>query len=307
VQLARETLHRTATPGAHALSIGVFDGVHRGHQALISRMVNEARARGLTGGVVTFHPSPVSVLRPQTPFAYLTSLEQRLELLGALPAVDFVTVLQFTSDLAQVSAADFARLLAEEARMRLLVVGEDFAFGRGREGNVPRLRQLGEEYGFEVIGVPLTAEGAERISSSRVRQALAAGEIADVTGLLGRPYTLRGPVLHGDERGRTMGFPTLNLGVSPDRALPPDGVYVADVTVAGRTWHGATNIGMRPTFDGVRRQIETHLLDFEGDLYEQTVELALLHRLRGEQKFAGVDELVAQIQRDVDATRAHFS
>ena len=305
VQLARDALRRTVTPGPHALSVGVFDGVHHGHQALVARMTTEARGRGLSGGVVTFHPSPVTVLRPGTPFAYLMSLEQRIELLGALPRVEFTTVLQFTSDLAQVSAAGFAQLLAEEAHMRLLVVGEDFAFGRGREGNVPRLRQLGEEYGFEVIGVSLTAVGGERVSSTRVRQALAEGAMEDVTRLLGRPLTLRGPVLHGDERGRAIGFPTINLGVSPDRALPPDGVYVAAVQVAGRTYRGATNIGIRPTFDGVRRQVETHILDFEGDLYEQTVELGLLHRLRGEEKFADVDALVAQIQRDVQAVREY--
>lgn len=305
--LVREELRRSRTPGDHAISIGVFDGVHRGHEKLVRHLLEQGAARNLTGGIVTFHPSPITVLRPEISLSYLESLEQRVELLGQL-GVEFVSVLQFTSEVAQVSARDFVRLLVEEANMRLLVVGEDFALGRGREGTADRLREFGVELGFEVVTVPLLAASDDHISSTRVRAALAAGEMEEVAELLGRSYTLRGPVVHGDERGRAIGVPTLNIGVSPDRALPPNGVYITRATLAdGRQFEACTNIGMQPTFDGTRWQVETHLLDFEGDLYDAVVSIELLQRLRDEQKFDGVDALLAQIHDDFDQTRAFFA
>lgn len=319
--LVRDELRHAAAPtvelGGNALTMGVFDGVHRGHQALVARVCEEASRRGLGAGVVTFHPSPVTVLRPGVPFSYLTSLERRVELLREAGA-QWVAVLQFTSELALVSAEDFARILVEEARMRLLIVGEDFRFGRGRSGDVARLRDLGDEYGFEVQTVALVANDAageaggaqdDVISSTRVRNALAEGAMTDVTRLLGRPFALRGPVLHGDERGRTIGFPTLNIGVSADQALPPNGVYITRATLydGGASYTAATNIGTQPTFAGTARRVETHLLDFEGDLYGQVVTIELLQRLRTEQKFDGVDALVAQIGADVEATRTYFA
>jgi riboflavin kinase/FMN adenylyltransferase len=307
VLLVRQELQRSVTPGEHALSIGVFDGVHRGHQMLIARMLEEARARSLTGGVITFHPHPLSVIRPDVQITYLESLERRVELLSQL-GLDFVSVLQFTSELQQVSALDFSRLLVEEAGMRLLVVGEDFRLGRGGEGTVEVLAGIGEDLGFEVLPVPLLGDGEDRVSSTRVREALEAGEMETVSQLLGHPFLLRGPVLHGDERGRQIGFPTLNVGVSADRWLPPNGVYVTHATLGDREFQACTNIGIRPTFDGDdRRLVETHLLDFEGDLYGQVVTVELLHRLRPEQKFNGIEELSAQIQRDLAATREWFA
>ena len=306
--LVRDKLRHTATPGDHAISIGVFDGVHGGHRMLIGRMLDEARARGLTGGVVTFHPHPVTVVHPDVSFSYIESLERRVELLHDLGAA-FVSVLTFTSEVQQVAAADFTRLLVEEARMRLLVVGEDFRLGRGGEGTVERLRTIGEEQGFEVIAVPLLADdaGHARISSTRVREALAAGQMEEVEAFLGHPYVIRGPVLHGEERGRLLGFPTLNVGVSPDRALPPNGVYVTRALVDDRTYGAVTNVGTRPTFDGRTTTVETHLLDFGGDLYGHVVTVELVHRLRGEQKFDGVEALTAQIARDVQETREWFA
>lgn len=306
--LVRDELRRTATPGDHAISIGVFDGVHGGHRLLLRRMLEEGRARGLSGGVVTFHPHPVTVLRPDIAFTYVESLERRVELIHEI-GVDFVTVLPFTSELQQVSAADFTRLLVEDAGMRLLVVGEEFRLGRGGEGTTARLAEIGDAQGFEVVAVPLLddGEGGERISSTRVRDAIAAGEMELVARLLGRPYALRGPVLHGDERGRTIGFPTLNVGVSADRALPPNGVYVTRAFFGDRILQAVTNIGTRPTFAGDGRRVETHLLDFEGDLYGQVVSIELLSRLRPEMKFSGPDALVEQIRADVAATREWFA
>ncbi len=305
--LVREELRRGSTPSPHALSIGVFDGVHSGHRALVRRMLDEAKSRELTGGIVTFHPSPITVLRPELPVFYLESLEQRVELLGQL-GVEFVTVVPFTSELAQVPAEEFANILVEDAGMRLLVVGENFSLGRDREGTPERLRDLGAALGFEVVVFPLVQDDGDRVSSTLVRDALAAGEMERVSSLLGRRYTLRGPVLHGDERGRSIGFPTLNLGVSPDRALPPNGVYVTRAALGnGRRLHGCTNIGTQPTFDGQERRVETHLLDFDGDLYGDVVSIELHRRLRDEQKFDGVEALVAQIQRDVEGTQAYFA
>jgi len=307
VLLVRDELRRSVAPGEHAISIGVFDGVHGGHRLLLARMLEEGRQRGLSGGVVTFHPHPVTVLRPGTVFTYVESLERRVELIREAGA-GFVTVLPFTSELQQVSAEDFTRLLVEEAGMRLLVVGEGFRLGRGGEGTLARLAEIGQEQGFEVLAVPLLDDvGGERVSSTRVRDAIAAGEMEHVQALLGRPYAIRGPVLHGDERGRIIGFPTLNIGVSADRALPPNGVYVTRAHVGDRQFHAATNIGTRPTFDGDQRRVETHLLDFEGDLYGQVVTVELLSRLRAEVKFSGADALVAQIRADVTASREWFA
>ena len=288
------------------LSIGVFDGVHTGHQMLIARMQREGEVRGFTSGIVTFHPHPITVVRPDVQFAYIESLERRVELLRGL-GVDFVSVLQFTSELQQVSARDFCRMLVEEAGMRMLVVGDDFTLGRSREGDVERLSEFGEELGFEVVAIELLGESSAYVSSSRIREALAAGNMDEVTELLGRPFSLRGPVVHGDERGRAIGFPTLNIGISADRALPANGVYITRAEVGGRSFDACTNIGVQPTFDGTVRQVETHLLDFEGDLYGAVADIQLLHRLRDERKFDGVDELVAQIARDVTATRDWFA
>ena len=305
--LVREELRRGCTSGAHALSVGVFDGVHGGHRGLVRRMLDEAGRRGLTGGIVTFHPSPITVLRPQVSISYLASLEQRVELLGDL-GVEFVAVVQFTSELAQVGAEEFARILVEDAGMRLLVVGENFAFGRGREGTPERLREIGADLEFEVVVVPLVEDDGERVSSTLVRDALAAGEMERVAELLGRRYTLRGPVLHGDHRGRGIGFPTINLGVSPDRALPPNGVYITRSRLDnGSVFRSCTNIGTNPTFDGTERRVETYLIDFDGDLYDQLVAVELHHRLRDELKFDGVEPLVAQIRLDVEGTREYFA
>ena len=304
--LVREELRRGIPPGESAITLGVFDGVHRGHRALVERLRAEARARQLTPGVVTFHPSPISVLRPAVSLAYLESLERRVELLEEMGA-EFVTVVSFTSELAQVSEREFLGLLVQEARARLLVVGADFALGRGREGTVERLTELGAPLGLEVVSLELVAAGEVKVSSTRIRGALAQGEMEEVTRLLGRPYSLRGPVLGGEERGRQLGFPTLNIGVSPDRALPPNGVYITRADTDGQHFGAVTNIGVRPTFDESKRYVETHLLDFEGDLYGAHVSIELLHRLRAEQRFSGPEALVAQIRTDVAASRDYLS
>ena len=286
-----------------ALTIGVLDGVHRGHQALLARLRDEARKRALSPGVVTLHPHPITVLRPEIAPSYLTGLEDRMELMRDSGA-DWVIPLTFTSEVSEITAEDLARAFHELVRMRLMVLGPDAAFGRGGpKDTAERMRVLGKELGFEVVQIEPLMHDHERYSSTAVRNALAQGEMERVEALLGRSYRIAGPVVHGFERGRTIGFPTANISVAADRALPALGVYATRVHVAGKHYVGATNIGRRPTFDFGHISIETHLLDFEGDIYGERMELDIVHRLRGESAFASIDELKAQIARDVVEAR----
>lgn len=290
-----------------ALTIGVLDGVHRGHQALLSRLRDEARARALTPGVVTLHPHPITVLRPEIAPSYLTSLEDRMELLRQAGA-GWVIPLTFTGEVSEISAEELATAFHEILRMRLMVLGPDASFGRGApKDTAARMRALGAEVGFEVVQIEPLMHDHERYSSTAVRKALAAGDMERVTGLLGRNYTIGGPVVHGFERGRSIGFPTANISVAADRALPGIGVYATRAHVSGRAFGGATNIGKRPTFDAGHVSVETYLLDFEGDIYGERMDLEVIHRLRGEAAFPGIDELKAQIARDVESARSALS
>jgi riboflavin kinase/FMN adenylyltransferase len=304
-QLAIEELARCAPGRPSAVTIGKFDGVHRGHQHLVRLLMERAHAEGLASVVVTLHPHPIAVLRPGTLITYLCSLEERVALLRDL-GVDRVGVLSFTSELAQLSYRDFVALLVEQLELRLLLIGPDFAVGRDRQGSAERLRALGEERGFQVETVELLSEDDAKVGSGAVRDALTRGDMESVAQLLGRPFALRGPVVRGAERGATIGFPTANIAVAPDLALPAFGVYVTRAYLGEAAYESVTNIGRRPTFDEQRPTIEVHLLDFEGDCYERELRIELLHRLRDEQRFAGVDALVAQIGRDVEAGRAYF-
>jgi len=286
-----------------ALTIGVLDGVHRGHQALIGRLRDEARQRGLSPGVVTLHPHPITVLRPEIRPSYLTSLEDRIELMHEAGA-EWVVPLTFTSEVSEISAEDLATAFYELLRMRLMVLGPDAAFGRGApKDTAGRMRALGAELGFEVVQIEPLMHDHERYSSTAVRKALGEGDMERVTALLGRNYKLAGPVVHGFERGRTIGFPTANISVAADRALPALGVYATRGRVAGRTLAGATNIGTRPTFDAGHVSVETYLLDFEGDVYGERMEVEMVHRIRGEVAFGSVEALKAQIAEDVQAAR----
>jgi riboflavin kinase/FMN adenylyltransferase len=286
-----------------ALTIGVLDGVHLGHQALLGRLRDAARARALAPGVVTLHPHPLTVLRPEVRPSYLTSLEDRIELMRAAGA-DWVIPLTFTSEVSEVSAEELATAFHEILRMRLMVLGPDAAFGRGApKDTVQRMRTLGQEIGFDVVQIEPLMHDHERYSSTAVRNALGEGDMERVSALLGRHYRLGGPVVRGFERGRTIGFPTANISVAADRALPALGVYATRAHVAGRTLKGATNIGRRPTFDAGHVSIETYLLDFEGDIYGERMEVELIRRIRAERPFAGIEEIKAQIAKDVELAR----
>ncbi|HZP57774.1 MAG TPA: bifunctional riboflavin kinase/FAD synthetase [Dehalococcoidia bacterium] len=305
--LSRDELRRNAPGRPCAVTVGVFDGVHLGHRHLIDALRERAAARGLASAVVTLHPDPVQVLRPDVRISYLTSLEERVELLRAT-GVDAVAPLTFTSEVAELSAAEFVGMLVDTLDMRFVLMGPDHAFGRGREGTPARVAEIGESLGFEVEVLPEPLAGTSgAVSATAIRRALAEGDMELVAQLLGRPFALRGPVVRGHERGRGIGFPTANIAVTADRALPAFGVYVTRATAGGRTYHSATNIGVNPTFGDERPSVETYILDFEGDLYGRELRIEVLHRLRGEEKFGDVGALTAAIGRDVEATRAFFA
>lgn len=306
VTLARESLSRIAPGRDAAVTIGKFDGVHRGHQHLVTNLIERAHAEGLASVVVVLYPNPATVLRPGTVVSYLTSLEERLQLLRRLGA-DSVGIIPFTSELAQLSARDFASLLVEELSMRLLYVGPDFALGRRREGTVGALRKIGGDMGFRVETAELLARDGEKVGSSAVRQALADGDVEEVARLLGRPFTLGGPVVAGAHRGAGLGFPTANIAIGLDRVLPAFGVYVTRAFIRENEYLSCTNIGVRPTFDAEPRPtVEAFILDFDGDIYGQDIRIELLHRLRDELKFDSVDDLVTQMHRDISDTRDYF-
>ena len=303
-ELARAELRRAATGRPTALTIGVFDGVHRGHQAVLERVQSIARDHDLAAAAITFHPHPRQVLRPDLPIQYVTSLEDRLSLLMQT-GLDSVATVSFTSEFAQTDAADFVGMLVEEFQLARLIIGEDFALGRQRGGDPDTLRQLGEELGFAVDVIDLLPDdGAAKVSSSEIRRCLEEGDMGRVASLLGRRFAIHGPVVVGFERGRTIGFPTANVAVGNDRAIPGPGVYATVAMLPDRPAPSVTNIGVRPTFDdGGGLSIECHLIDFDGDLYGADLRVEFAERLRGERKFDGVDQLVAQIGRDRDAAR----
>lgn len=290
------------------LTIGKFDGVHRGHQLLIRTAVQRARQQDFASAVITFDPHPRTVLNPAAPFELLTSLSERATLIGELGA-DLLLVLPFNHDTMATPALDYMQQLCDLMPLRELWVGSDFALGRQREGTVARLREIGRKLGYTVDSVPPVVIAGQVVSASRTRAMLQTGDLAGVRALLGHDYWLRGRVAHGDQRGRTIGFPTANLELAPDHIVPAYGVYACRVLIedgqhaSPHPLPAVTNVGVRPTVDGSQRRVEAHLLDWSGDLYGATLRLSFLHRLRGEQKFNGLPELMAQIDRDAAQAR----
>ena len=290
-------------PRLTILTIGAFDGVHHGHQHLIGSTVRRAREVGCQSAVLTFDPHPDMVIHPQRERMCLTSLDERAELIERLGA-DLLIVLPFTRETMELTAQEFMAQICHAVALRELWIGWDFALGRRREGTLARLRELGHSLGYSVHPVDaLALSDGTPVSSTRIRNALYDGDVVAAAQLLGRPFSVRGPVARGDQRGRTIGFPTANILVDAQHMLPGDGVYVCRAEVNGQRYGAVTNVGMRPTFAGLSRTVEAYLLDFAGDIYGDVVRLDLLHRLRGEQKFAGIPALVAQISADVAAAR----
>jgi len=286
------------------LSLGAFDGVHRGHQALIRQMIERAHGSGRETVIITFYPHPSVVLRGRRPSFYLTAPEEKVEYFAAL-GVDAVVTHPFTTEVSQISAADFVSRLRQYARLSELWCGSDFALGRGREGSVAFLQAAGAQQGFTVQVVPPLVENGEPVSSTRIRQTLRDGAVEQAAQFLGRPFRLTGQVVEGAKRGRTIGIPTANLAVWEERAVPAVGVYACRVQHERVTYPAVTNIGFRPTFAGGETQltVETHILDFSGDLYGATLALDFTARLRPEIKFNGIEALVEQIQQDIARAR----
>ena len=285
------------------LTIGVFDGVHRGHQHVISVVASEARRTGRLAGVVTFRNHPASVLRPDFRPSFLTSLDQRLSLIGHVGA-DLVVPITFDLDLSRLRPREFLTLLQSHLQMSGMVVGPDFAMGHRREGDVAVLGGLANEMGFTLSVVePIPDPKGHRIRSTSVRQALSRGDVALVAYLLGRSFSLTGAVVRGAGRGGPLGFPTANLDAPIGMATPGDGIYAAWANVGGQQHMGAASIGTRPTFGHGERAIEVFLLDFQGDLYGQQVRLEFVRRLRDEVAFESADALKEQVDKDVAQTR----
>lgn len=286
------------------LSIGVFDGVHLGHQQLIQRLVARARASGRVAIVLTFHPHPDKVLEQITTRYYLTNPDQRAELLLKL-GIDIVITHPFDDETRNLPASEFINQLVKHLRLKELWVGADFALGFQREGDVDYLRAQGEERGFNVKAMELLrAQASDQfIRSSTLRDYVREGNMQAVKAMLGRAYSLEGAVVAGQQRGRAIGVPTANLAVWSEQIIPAKGVYATWARLGSKTFAAATNIGQRPTFASDEVTIEAHLLDFDRDIYDQKLELSFVRRLRPERKFGGFEELVTQIQADIADTR----
>lgn len=286
------------------VALGNFDGFHFGHQAVVGRAVERARAEGLPALVATFDPHPMRFFKPETPWFQLTTLEQRAEQMRAA-GVDALLVFTFDADLAALSAEDFvAEQLVRQLGAAGVVTGEDFTFGKGRSGDVAALAALGQANGFVAETVSAVMLDGEVVSSTRIRAALREGRPRDAARLLTRPFAIVGPVQHGDKVGREIGYPTANVDLG-NYLRPAYGIYAVRVRLAdGRVVNGAANLGIRPSFDPPKELLEPYLFDFSGDLYGQVIEVALIEFLRPEAKFDSLDALKVQMAADCDRARS---
>jgi riboflavin kinase/FMN adenylyltransferase len=276
--------------------------VHRGHLQLLGHLAERAREKGCLAGVVTFKTHPEKVLGRRDTLPWICTLQERVRLLKAAGA-DVVAPVTFTRGVAALTARDFVLLLKNNLNMCGLVLGPDFALGRGRQGSPEYLHGLGDELGFRVEVVRPARLDGDVISSSAIRQLLTEGDINKVNGMLGRHFSLEGRVVLGDQRGRTLGFPTANLKVQPEQAMPRDGIYATLAHIGNRVLPSVTNIGVRPTFDGLKRLIETFIFDFHEDIYRRKLTIELAARLRDEMKFKSAEELKEQMARDCEKAR----
>jgi riboflavin kinase/FMN adenylyltransferase len=297
---------RGPDPRPAAVTVGVFDGVHRGHRQLIAATVGAAREISGMAVAVTFAPHPRAVLDPPNAPPEITTLAEKHELL-AEEGIDRIVVVPFTREVSQWSAERFCRRLLEGFDVRRLLVGPGFALGHDRQGDTAYLRRFGAAHGFAVVEVQPISEDGVRVSSTRIRSALVSGDVAGAAHLLGRAYTVDGIVERGNGVGRRLGFPTANLSVEAGKCLPALGIYASWLRVRGR-WHpAATSVGYRPTFGGDRLTVEAHILDFDADIYDEWVRLAFSDRLREERMYADEASLIAQMHRDIAQTRRRLS
>jgi riboflavin kinase / FMN adenylyltransferase len=286
-------------PNGSTVTVGSFDGVHLGHQAVLREIDRRARGAGRASVLVTFDPHPLEVVNPGAAPPLLTTGPERLEIL-ALSPLDYVLLVRFDRQLAELTPEEFVgRVLLERCALRELVIGHDHGFGRGRSGDVETLRRLGASHGFDVDVVPPVDFGGQHVSSSRIRRAVAGGDLTTAGAMLGRRYGVVGRVAEGERRGRLLGVPTINLSeLSPRKLLPPDGVYAVRVEWRGGSAGGMMNQGPRPTFQDGRRILEAHIFDFDGDLYGEWVRIEWIERLRDIQRFGSLEQLKQQLERD---------
>jgi riboflavin kinase/FMN adenylyltransferase len=284
------------------VTIGNFDGVHLGHREIFRKLKREAAEIGGVSVVVTFDPHPLKVLSTPRSVTLINTVEEKITLIEA-SGVDYLVIIPFTMEFAAIAAEEFVRgVLLARLGMKRLVIGHDYAFGRNREGNVNLLRRLGAELDFAVEELAPITDGTVVYSSSLVRRMILAGEVADVVHFLGRNFSVAGRVVHGEKRGKLLGFPTANIATDKE-LIPLDGVYAVKVRIADTLYDAACNIGNNPTFHGGKRTVEVFIFDFTGELYGEEVRVYFFERLRGEEKFANVEELAAAIGRDVARCR----
>jgi riboflavin kinase / FMN adenylyltransferase len=289
--------------GRSVVTIGVFDGVHRGHAQLIGHAVRRARELSVPCVLMTFDPHPSEVIRPGSHPAQLTTLRRRADLVEQL-GVDVFFVLPFTAELSRMPADEFVHeVLVERLHVAEAVVGDNFTFGHKALGNIELLRALGQRFGFTAGGVDLLSQGGLTFSSTYIRSCIDAGDVAAAATALGRPHRVEGIVVRGDQRGRSMGYPTANLSTPRHTAIPADGVYACHFVHRGRTLAAAGSIGTNPTFSGRERRVEAFVLDVDEDFYGEQVALDFVDRLRGMWRFDTTDKLVSQIEDDVARTR----
>ena len=300
--LVEEELARFTPEKDTALTIGVFDGVHLGHKHLISILLKQANLGNLLSGVVTFRQHPEDLFFPKAKLPLLTDMKARTSFLKK-EGVDFVVPLSFSKELAHLNARRFLKLLQKHLKMRRLVIGSDFALGRDRAGDTTALKKLGKEMGFKVTVVPPLVINGEVVSSTAIRQAMAAGDMPRVRKLAGHYFSLHGKVVPGTGRGEGLGFPTANLNVSKGQVLPPDGVYTSWAHINGEAYESLTNVGLCPTFDSTERTIETYIIDYSGNLYGNDLYVDLVGKLRDEEKFGSINKLKMQIALDIKQGR----
>lgn len=299
--------HTRSVPAPVALAIGNFDGVHRGHAALLGRLTQVARELSLSPTILTFEPHPREFFAPASAPARLTTLREKLELLGDMGVLQAM-VCPFNAAFAALSAEQFVeQVLCQGLRLRHLIIGDDFRFGRGRQGDFSFLQSAGQRLGFSVEAMQSVVVDGERVSSSGVRRALAAGDMDRAALLLGRSYAMDGQVSHGDKIGRQLGFATANIRIKHN-PLPMTGVFAVEVAgLSDKPLPGVANLGIRPTVGGTRPLLEVHLFDFDRDIYGAHISVRFRHKLRDEQRFPNFDALKAQIAADAAAARAFFS
>ncbi len=290
------------TVGPSHATMGTFDGIHRGHLALLKPLVAGAREAGVASVMVTFEPHPRCVIDPDHCPPNLTTLDEKTWLLDQL-GLEHLVVIPFTPQVAALSAPAFMERLLRGIGIRRFVIGENHRFGHGQRGDPGFLRRFGGRHGFTVDVAPTVLRGREPVSSSRIRRLVLLGQVRAAAQLLGRDYFIRSTVEHGAKRGRQLGFPTANLRIAPNKLLPANGIYAARVDLEGGTYAGALSVGLRPTFGGTTVTVEVFILDFDADIYDRLLTVWVVHRLRGEKRFASVPSLQQQMARDVENAR----